>query len=368
MDSQLQNLKLIFSFLEDGLVLLNDNGVIVTNNPAACSILGFENESIRSRRLLELLEKESRDQNLINFLRDALQKETIKKHNIISYYNNKHIMRELMVSIKLMPIEDGVKDGRNYFLLVIRDVTQMMEYHRRLLAEKLEGMERVARAVAHSIRNPVTSIGGIANHLLNKHAADASDIQYLRRIIAESRRLEQVVSGVREYTDLAEIQARPVDLRTLIASTIMNFNLPAERHNVEIKCSAFLKATAGSLTVIADPTLLDKLFKILLNNALDAMPEGGLITVNVNATSDGFIVTISDTGKGIAPDDMPYLFDPLFTTKTDAVGMNMAIALRIVREHHGTINVDSLPDEGTTFKIDLPANGPNSMWPRFARH
>jgi len=367
MDRQSENLKLIFAFLDDGLVLLNGNGVIVTNNPAACSILGFENESISSRRLLELLEKESRDQSLINFIQDALQKETSRTHNIISYHN-KHVLRELIVSIKLMAVGDAGKGGRNYFLLVIRDVTQMMEYHRRLLAEKLEGMERVARAVAHSIRNPVTSIGGIANHLLNKHAADASDIQYLRRIIAESRRLEQVVSGVREYTDLAEIQARPVDLRTLIASTIMNFNLPAERHNVEIKCSAFLKATAGSLTVIADPTLLEKLFKILLNNALDAMPEGGLITVNLNATSDGFIVTISDTGKGIASDDMPYLFDPLFTTKTDAVGMNMAIALRIVREHHGTINVDSLPDEGTTFKIDLPANGPNSMWPRFARH
>ncbi|MCB2190667.1 MAG: PAS domain S-box protein [Deltaproteobacteria bacterium] len=366
MENRTEYLKAIFQLLDDGLVWLDHKGTVVLSNPAANKIFGYANNKIEGENLLELLGPGPYNQNLFDFIDRILQEKISGKHNIFSYRKG-HSAQELVVQVKYVSLDDRApKEGWN-ILLVIRDATQMMEYHRRLLSEKMDGMERVARAVAHSIRNPVTSIGGLASHLLQKGVGGENERQYLQRIVSASKRLEQIVSSVREYTDLSEVKTKPVDLHQTLSSMVNKFHGPAQQKNIKLQYDYGSSPTTGGHILRSDPLLLEKLFNILLNNAIDAMDNGGILGIKLRNTSDGFVVTISDTGKGISPGDMPYLFDPMFTSKADAVGMNMAIALRIVQEHHGTMKVDSTPGEGTSINIDLPADGPHSMWPRPTR-
>jgi len=111
---------------------------------------------------------------------------------------------------------------------------------------------------------------------------------------------------------------------------------------------------AGEVAAEADEDQLRRVLFMMLENAVDSMPGGGKLRLELNAADNTAAISLSDTGKGIDPADMPYLFDPFFTTKAEAVGMSLAIAKRVAVEHEGDLIARPRPEGGTTFILTIP--------------
>jgi signal transduction histidine kinase len=224
---------------------------------------------------------------------------------------------------------------------------------RRLLKEKMDCLDRLARCVAHEVRNPVTTIGGLAKRLLSQVEETSSSAEYLRKILADTRRLERIVREVREYADLPLPCPRTEDLGVLAAEVAEPFRPQAEQGGVRLICQGAV-GQAGAVTAWVDRRLLEKTIKVLLANALEAMPKGGELRLDLRREGVNAIITVADTGTGIADGDMPYVFDPFFTTKADAVGINLSTVKRIASEHRWELNVQSQVGQGATFTLTIP--------------
>ncbi|MBU2519572.1 MAG: histidine kinase [Proteobacteria bacterium] len=264
------------------------------------------------------------------------------------------VYAQVLTSLRVSPQE--LKRKIDYYQEkeeLLRRESDLLLHSKRLLEEKLESMDRLARSLAHEIRNPVTAIGGLTHRLLRRGDASGGDPEYLNKILSGVRSLERIVSEVRAYADLPMPVLAPQDLGMLLGRLGEKYSRRAQAAGVELT----LEGQAGQKDQVQawiDRGQVEKILRVLMDNALEAMPQGGRLTLGLVSDGREASISVTDTGVGIPAEDLPFLFDPLFSTKADAVGMNLAIAKRIANEHRGELSVESTPDQGTTFRLVLP--------------
>lgn len=233
----------------------------------------------------------------------------------------------------------------------------------RLLQEKVDCLDQLARCVAHELRNPVTSIGGLARRLLKQTDEGAPSGDYLRKILADTERLELIVKEVREYADLPTPAPEKADLGLLLGQVAEDHLERARPAGVEVIRQGAL-GQPGRVEAWVDRALLEKTYRVLMQNALDAMPSGGVLRLGLGCDGRMAQVTVGDTGRGIPREDMPFLFHPFFTTKANAVGISLSTVKRIVTEHQWSLDVDSQVGQGSTFTLGIPLGPPQNLKPR----
>jgi two-component system, NtrC family, nitrogen regulation sensor histidine kinase NtrY len=242
-------------------------------------------------------------------------------------------------------------------------MTQDLAQNRARLAqaERVAAWREVARRLAHEIKNPLTPIAMSVETLREAQAAGRPDFEEIfdegtRAIGEEVRRLKKIVDEFSRFARLPAPERAPVAAEELVSSVLALFppppGLAVER-----------EVAAGLPPVLADR---DQAMQVLLNlvrNALDAMPAGGTLRVAARAAEGGVALEVADTGPGIAPEDLPRLFEPYFTRKEGGTGLGLAIAHRIAEEHGGRLEVASTPGAGATFTFWLPvvAEGERSV-------
>jgi len=351
----------IIASMSDGVMLLNSDGEIVLVNPALCDTLGYEPEHFSGGGWAELFYHSDENDEFNQILVEVVQEHVCNFNRQVKFVTPAGVRKTLVVHASVIEEEDG--GILRSVLLVINDITgivDLMEKERRLQAfsqqlaqEKLEGLDRLARAVAHEIRNPVTTIGGLIGRLLKSKSPASRDSDYLNRAMAGVRRLETVVSQVRAYADMPAPRRTEVDLGGWLADLCRDYLTEAEETGIEAHLLGVV-GKPGHIVAQVDTGLLRRAISGVLDNALEAMPDGGRLTVELSE-KDGMVqIIISDTGKGIGLDDLPYLFDPFFTTKAHAVGMSLAIAKRVAVEHQGDLTAVSKPGEGVSFIFSIP--------------
>jgi signal transduction histidine kinase len=220
-------------------------------------------------------------------------------------------------------------------------------------AERVAAWREVARRLAHEIKNPLTPIAMSVETLREAHAAGRPDFPEIfeegtHAIAEEVRRLKKIVDEFSRFARLPAPERTEVSPEDLVSSVLALFP-PPPGLTVERSLPAGLPA------VWADR---DQAVQVLLNlvrNALDAMAGGGTLRVSARAEGDGVALQVADTGPGIAPEDLPHLFEPYFTRKEGGTGLGLAIARRIAEEHGGRLEVESPPGMGATFTFWLPA-------------
>lgn len=239
---------------------------------------------------------------------------------------------------------------------VIARVTEvcrrLQDQERELLrAEQLAAVGRLAAGVAHEVRNPLTGIKLLVEGALrpaNPAPLTAEDLGLIRQEIV---RLERTVQGLLDFARTPPLERRPHDLRELVAEAAGLTRARAERKPVAVR----VEQPDAPVPVSADRDQMLSLLTNLLFNAVDATPAGGAVAVTVGAGPGGApTVTVADSGPGIAPGVMGALFTPFATTKPTGTGLGLTVALRIARDHGGTLTADNRPGGGAAFTLTLP--------------
>ncbi|MGU9869569.1 two-component system sensor histidine kinase ZraS [Kluyvera ascorbata] len=222
--------------------------------------------------------------------------------------------------------------------------------HRR---EKLVALGHLAAGVAHEIRNPLSSIKGLAKYFAERTPPGGEAYALAQVMAKEADRLNRVVSDLLELVRPAHLKWQSVDLNEVIAHSLQLVSQDARGREITLQFTPL----PALRRIQADP---DRLNQVLLNlylNAIQAIGHDGVITVTAGECSDGRVkVTVADNGKGMTAEQLQAIFTPYFTTKADGNGLGLAVVQNIIEQHGGTIHADSRPGEGATFTLYLPVN------------
>jgi len=251
------------------------------------------------------------------------------------------------VEITYTPILSGSKVAGVY--VTMKDITEMKR-SRELLqqSERLAVIGELAAGIAHEIRNPLTSLRGFVQ--LNRSTAPPS---YTEIMLSEIDRIHEITSelllmGKPKVQDMEDRRIVP-----LIHSVLTLINTQALLLNIEIvmECEEGIEETV----IRCEETKLKQVFLNLLKNAMEAMPNGGKITIKLVRDRQWLLVNIADSGIGIPEEKLARLGQAFFTTKEKGTGLGLMISFRIMEQHHGSISIDSMVNEGTTVQVRLPA-------------
>ncbi len=237
-------------------------------------------------------------------------------------------------------------------VLILRDlgeVRRLREAVRR--QEKLAAVGGLAAGVAHEIRNPLSSIKGMATFFGEQFDEGSEAKQAAGVMISEVDRLNRVITELLEFARPMDIKTRSTELAPLLSRSIQLIQQDAANFDIAID----LQVDETICPPHIDP---DRIIQCLLNlylNALQAMAAGGRLTVKCNPTDDEHVcIAVNDTGKGIDANRINQVFDPYFTTKNKGTGLGLAIAHKIIEAHQGRLEVESTQDKGTTFRLLIP--------------
>jgi hypothetical protein len=221
--------------------------------------------------------------------------------------------------------------------------------------ERLSAVGKVAAQITHEIKNPLVSIGGFARRILKKDQDGGVNRNYAKIIVKEVDHLENILTEILYFAKPAVPKFDTIDLNSIIKSTLEVLHSEIEKNNISIE--EHLDFNLPILWI--DKNQIKRVLINLVKNAIQAMPDGGTITVSTINERQWVRVEIADTGVGIPEDDLDKLFDAFFTSKSTGSGLGLAISAQIVNNHGGTIEVHNRIPKGTIFTIKLPVKAPS---------
>jgi len=225
-------------------------------------------------------------------------------------------------------------------------------------AERLAVAGQLAAGVAHEIRNPLTAIRSTVQYLLSGCPETDSKRSLMEGLLSEVDRIGGTIDGLLSLTRSRDLEVGEVDVGEILDQILLLVTVQAEQLGVVIVRGS----RDRDLVVRGDGRQLKQVFLNLLLNALQAMPNGGTLTVSVNRARSGLtqqgppwaLVTIGDTGIGIPPEQLDKIFDPFFTTKREGTGLGLSTSYWIVQRHDGELDLTSTPGKGTVVSVRIP--------------
>ncbi len=247
---------------------------------------------------------------------------------------------------------------------IARDITEERDREMRLImSERLASLGQMASGIAHEINNPLATIAGCAEGLINRVKQGRIDTElfesYLATIREEVMRCKTITTGMLAVVRNSSYETKDIDLHELIDKAIELIAFQGRLRDVDV----VKNYAEGSLQLHGSEGELKQAILAILTNALDAMQERGSLRIGTAIRENDAIISIGDTGPGISQEHIRRIFDPFFSLKSDrgGTGLGLSIANRIIGNHHGHITVDSVVGKGATFAIILPLkNGSTS--------
>ena len=226
-----------------------------------------------------------------------------------------------------------------------------MASERLLVQERLAAAGELAAGLAHEIRNPLASIKTFAEYLPTKYKDASFRERFFRIVQTEIERIDGIVKDLLNFAKPAPLQLQPVNISRLAQDTLTLLSDRCLKQGVHLATSF----KENGHTIEGDPQQLKQVILNLLLNSLDAMPQGGELSVQTKVTNGILTLRVTDTGEGVPHDRIHQIWDPFFTTKERGMGLGLAIVKGIVERHGGRISFSSRPGHGTVVEIELPA-------------
>lgn len=221
---------------------------------------------------------------------------------------------------------------------------------RLIRSERLAAMGNLVQGVAHEIRNPVMTIGGFARRIKKELAGNEKLVKYVDIIVDETHRLEKLVKRIRQFAEVQVCSPALENPGTVLLEALTQAKPFAEKQGV-----AIVKEISPHLSEMKlDANQLLTALNNLLENALEAMPGGGTLSLKANHTGSHLVIVIEDTGCGMAKEKLASAYDPFVTSKTKGAGLGLTLVHQVVMNHHGEIHLSSELKKGTVVIIKLP--------------
>lgn len=341
----------IFDSATVGITIFNEKGVVEETNQTFIDQLGYSKQSTLDKHYSEFFQEEVKEtfENLMEMIKKHKQ-DHVKDVITLEKNDNRHMILEISLS-RIFNEYQNV----NKIMMITEDITDQKDTHAALLqSEKLALTGRLAASLAHEINNPLqTSIGclGLAEEML---VDDDRDLKvYIRMAIEEIQRSARIVKRLRDLNRKASFEDKaPVNLQEILEDVLLlTKNRLYDRNIVPI-----FPYQGPAPVVLASKDQIQQVVLNLMMNAIDAIPHGGQIYVDMINTKNpkGVRVKIRDTGVGMNEEVLSHLFDPFFTTKEDGMGLGLYICKQILEDHVGSLNVESEPGKGTAISFWLP--------------
>jgi len=333
----------IVSNAGDGILTIDLTGNILTVNHAAGKLFGYQPEQMigsDARRILPDLH---------------LQPTSVGQTAQIDGIRSDGLRFPLALSLSQLPF-----DLSNSYVVIARDLTEAKRSEEErtsaarekeaLRAQQMTTLAQLATGVAHEIRNPLTAIKLLVQtnraHL-ESNGLPSEDLELVER---EIRRMERSVTSLLEFARPVRPERVTTSLQAVVARTHTLIEGRAEKQGVRIKMSN----CEHPVEVFADPEQLQQLLLNLSLNALDAMPDGGVLCIDIDTQGEDAVISVHDSGPGIRDDVMESLFKPFVTTKKTGIGLGLGICRRIAEDHSGSLRGYNPTEGGASFELRLP--------------
>ena len=342
-------LETIFQTIQEGVVVIDNEGRLLYANRAAEKLAGFDFVRMKGRSILRFLREWDWEHLLEAPATESGWARMVTREIEVSYPEHRFI------SVYAVPLdEEGLVDKG--VLVILRDVTRDRKQEASTLeSERSNAVKLLAAGVAHEIGNPLNALN-IHLQLLTRELRDLPDgtREPLEELVSVARteveRLDTIITQFLRALRPSKPVLVPEQPTEVLQETLKL--LKTEFENRRIVVSVDIQDTVP--TVHLDRSQIKQVFFNLIKNALEAMPDGGTLKI-VFGVGDAYVdIAFIDTGKGIASDELGRVFDPYHTTKAKGSGLGLMIVQRIIEEHGGEIELSSKPGEGTCFKIRLP--------------
>jgi PAS domain S-box-containing protein len=337
----------LYEGISDTLLIVDSELSIMRANAALERLLGFSAEEVINRPVQDILVG---PEDVTVTLLDALghQRESERSKLVLHHREG----NPLPIHLRAVPLEMA---GETQLLLVLKDQSeqQAIEDQTESLAQRAL-LGEVTAIFAHEVRNPINNISTGVQLIASRLGQDHPQYEALDRIRTECTRLDQLMSDVLFFARPLELKMEEIDLSEMMDRILARWTPRFQQSKV--RCQTIFQKELPPASV--DPRTFERVLVNLISNALEAMADGGTISISIGFAEEGpkdqLELKVADTGPGIPADKIQRIFDPFFTTKKDGTGLGLAISRRIMTAHRGTIQVESFPDAGTVFTIHIP--------------
>ncbi len=338
---------LLISKLPVGIIATNTRGRITTWNNAIALLLDRPSDQVIGKKPEDVLPPE-----LAKFFHHGVQCEKFDKEQGGCEVHLTRNDEEIVLSCHHLTITDGQEEPEGQVLL-ISNMTVLKNLEKEMReTERLAAVGRMAAGVAHEVRNPLSSVKGLALLLQRKFSPTSNEHETATLLIQEVERINRTISELLSFARPAPLELAGVDVRKLLERQIRL--LAADKDSDGI--SFTLEADDGLLPIAADQDRLNQVFVNILLNGVQAMGEGGKLVVRAwnNSGENTVVISVTDTGPGMEKEVLNQAFFPYFTTKKGGTGIGLALSQKVVNEHGGTIKIHSIPGQGTEVIVTLP--------------
>jgi|GEM_PF-973736 len=343
----------VFENVPCAVLTIDNTGKITTFNTVAAKLTGLQQESMVGESVSKGLPESIKP--VISLLQDSLEKDVVYIKHITEIISTSGSVISILIDTSIQKDSLGNTIGA---IGVFRNVNEIQQFEESITrAKKLAALGELSAGMAHEIRNPLTSIKGYAEYVRSELADGSELIPDVSTIINEVDRLNGIIDRFLVFARPDHPQLQFEDINGLL-------NRVLEFYSREIPGNIRIFKDFENLPLVSiDSDQMEQVVINMLLNAVQAMPGGGEVSVKTRYQEQFGLaeIIIADTGAGISPQNYDRIFEPFFTTRNKGTGLGLAICSRIVENHKGFIEVNSIPGEKTEFIIRLPVNEGGSV-------